>query len=625
MCGITGIYHKEGAAVDKRVVDRMTNSLRHRGPDDKGVHIDGSLGLGYTRLSVIDLSPQGHQPMRSDDGRYVLVYNGEIYNCREIRQTLSAKGYYFRGHSDTEVALCAYMEWGKKAFCKFEGMFAMAVWDTHDRCLHLARDRFGIKPLYFCNTAQSLVFGSEIKALLASGEVPARVNWAGLNEYLHYDTALGPHTLFQGINKLLPGHLLSLDAHGVKVEPYASIFRVDTVRDDFQTATRKVQGLLEKAVKDHLVSDVPVGVFLSGGIDSSAITAFAARHYDGRLKTYSAGFDFERGVNELPQARMVAEHFGTDHQELHISGGSLTEVIERLVRCHDAPFGDPANIPLYLLSEQLAVGGGPKVILQGDGGDEIFAGYKRYTVGTYERWMRVARLIAWTRPLIPRWSRWYERCRYLEELHHTDSSARIALMMSRSYHAGSSAQIFTPRVRILLEATDPFHRYREHYSWFEHLDPVQRMLYTDCGIILPDVYFEKVDKSTMAHSIEARVPMVDTRMAAYVMGLPSTFKIMGSEKKYVLRQALRGVLPDTVLDRVKTGFGVPISYWLRTSLAEYLQSVLFDSATRRAELFDQPALERCVQEHLNGKKDNGRLLYRLLNLALWFDAYRVVD
>ena len=408
MCGIAGMVYRDGRPVDRGLVRRMGACLRHRGPDDEGEYTGGGAGIAHTRLSIIDLSESGRQPMRSDDGRYVVAYNGEVYNFRELRHTLERCGHEFRGRSDTEVVLRAFIEWGESSFAKLEGMFAMAVWDNAERRLHLVRDRFGIKPLYYHADAESLVFGSEIKALLASGEVGRDIDWRGLHEYLYYNTALGERTMFAGVRKLLPGHVLTLDDAGVRVEQYCSIFDVEAVEDDYATAVERVRELLERAVRDHLVSDVPVGVFLSGGIDSSAITAFAARHYGGRLKTFSAGFDFDRGVNELPKARKVAEHFGTDHHELHVSGGDVAGVIERLVRCHDQPFGDAANIPLFLLCEQL--GDGNKVILQGDGGDEVFGGYKVHSLMAIERWATLfARATSWASPRVPDGVRYYGR------------------------------------------------------------------------------------------------------------------------------------------------------------------------------------------------------------------------
>ena len=561
--------------------------------------------------------------MQSDGGGVVIVYNGEIYNFREIRTALAGKGHRFRGHSDTEVVLHAYMEWGEACFPRFEGMFAMAVWDNLKQQLHLARDRFGIKPLYYCHSSSGdLIFGSEIKAILASGEVNAQIDWQGLHEYMYYCTALGANTMFDGITKLLPGYALTIDSSGMKSAQYASILDVKNIHDDLPTATRAVSSMLDDAVKRHLVSDVPIGVFLSGGIDSSAITAFASKHYGNRLKTFSAGFDFDRGVNELPPARLVAEHFGTEHHELHVSGNNVAKVIERLIRCHDEPFGDPAHIPLYLLCEQMA--GDIKVILQGDGGDEIFAGYNRYVrLSQPLRWRLMGRAAARFHSLTTQSTADIWPLMRLAAFGAPDPEMIMAGIMSTESLHRPPDELFTVECRSFLKAGDPFRRYKELYRRLERLDAAQRMLYTDSSIILPDVFFEKVDKPTMSHSVEVRVPMVDTRLTAYVMGLPSNYKVRGKEKKYILRQALQGIVPDSILNRPKTGFSVPISHWLRTSLADYMKSVLFDHATQGARLFDNEAVTRCFQEHMGRRRDNGTLLYKLLNLALWFKEYRL--
>ncbi|HEV2149057.1 MAG TPA: asparagine synthase (glutamine-hydrolyzing), partial [Longimicrobiaceae bacterium] len=382
MCGICGVAERSGRAADEPLALEMTSRLAHRGPDDRGVAVRGGVALGQTRLSIIDLSEAGHQPMSSPDGQVTLVYNGEVYNFRELRARLESQGAAFRGRSDTEVVLAAYLAWGLDALPLLDGMFALAVWDGRNGELHLARDRFGIKPLYYRAEGGSLAFASEIKAILAGG-APREVDWEGLHEYLWYGNALGENTLFHGIRRVPPGHRLTWGPDGLRVAPFWLLEDVPPVADDVETATAGVRERLEGAVRSHLVSDVPVGVFLSGGIDSSAITAFASRHHGGRLKTFSVGFDFDRGVNELPRARRVAQHFGTDHRELHVAGADIRGVVERLVRCHDEPFGDAANIPLYLLCEQL--GGEVKVVLQGDGGDELFAGYRRYEILARER------------------------------------------------------------------------------------------------------------------------------------------------------------------------------------------------------------------------------------------------
>ena len=620
MCGICGIVDFAASTIDEPTVARMADSIRHRGPDDSGTYAQAPVGLGHTRLSILDLSESGHQPMVAQDAGVVLVYNGEIYNHLGLRRQLLSKGYQFDGHSDTETLLNAYLEWGTDAFAMLDGMFAFAAWDKREQALYLVRDRFGIKPLYFSRLDSGVVFGSEVKSMLASGRLARQMDPETLHEYLYYGTGLGNRSLFDGVEKLLPGQYLTVTKVGITSTQFASIYEVDRFTGNHQDAVEGVRTRLDSAVNSHLISDVPVGVFLSGGIDSSAITALASRHYDGRLATYSVGFDFDKGVNELSKARRVATHFSTDHHELHIEGKNMPDVIERLVRSHDEPFGDVANVPLYLLCEQLK--GSVKVVLQGDGGDEIFAGYRRYNVLSIERTWRLAARVAWAlRSVIPKSAAYYRYSRFLQAMRENDPAMRMALLLTEESLDSPPTRILNSDRRQQLSEFDPFQRYRYFQERFEHLDPVQRMLYTDCGVILPDIFLEKVDKSTMAHSIEVRVPMLDNQLAAFVMGLPSEMKVRAGQKKWILRQALRGIVPDDILDAPKVGFGVPVGHWLRTSMAEYMKSVLLDPAVERWGLFDHAALETCMQEHIDGRRNNGFLLYKLLNLVLWHRYY----
>lgn len=621
MCGIGGVYRQSGAPVEPAVLRRMVGVLRHRGPDDSGIYANNGIGLAHTRLSIIDLSPHGHQPMLSDDGRVALAYNGEIYNYQRLRDELARLGHGFRGHSDTEVALRAYLQWGTDAFRRFEGMFGLAVWDDPKRCLHLVRDRFGVKPLYYANVAGTLTFGSEIKAILAADGVQARVDFAGLHQFLYYGTALASNTMYEGVRKLLPGHILTADERGARCAPYASIPHPQDVLDDFETATETVRCLLDQAVRSHLASDVPVGVFLSGGIDSSAITAFASRHYEDRLKTFSAAFDDADSGSELPTAKRTAALFGTEHQEVRIRGKDVSDSLARLVRCHDEPFGDPASIALFELSKQ--VGGTVKVILQGDGGDEMFGGYRRHALMPRLLWWRV--LGRSTR----RWHRTLAQLNgddgaevVLGALADSDTGRLMARLLASEPLRPLPTRVFSAPAQARLLATDPFERHWQLHGAFAHYDVTKRLMQLDASITLPDLFFEKVDKPAMGHGIEVRVPMVDNRLAAYAMGLPSQYKVRNGQKKVVLRAALRGIVPNITLDRPKAGLDVPIGGWLRTSLARYAKSVLFDGATRGLGIFDQDALARCFKEHSEGHENHGRLLYKLLQLGLWLNVYR---
>lgn len=620
MCGICGYFGFADASGQDGTISRMTSSLHHRGPDDSGVFWDDPVALGHTRLSIIDLSQNGHQPMLTQDGSLALVYNGEIYNFQQLKKELEREGCRFKGHSDTEVVLQAYCLWGKAAFPRFDGMFALAVWDCSAKKLTLARDRFGIKPLYYYSHNGIVVFGSEIKALLASGRVPREMDLQGFHEYLYYGAALGTSTLFKGIQKLLPGHFLEVESGRIVSARFADHSALEPKDIGPAEAIPELRQKLERAVGSHLVSDVPVGVFLSGGVDSSTITALASRHYQGRLKTYSVGFDFDQGVNELPKARLVADHFGAEHHELHIAARNVTSVIERLVRSHDEPFGDAADIPLFLLCEELK--GSVKVVLQGDGGDEIFAGYRRYNVLSQEMaWHQLGRIGTPLGRLLPKtpWS--CRQLRFLAAVGHPDPDMRMALLMTEETIDSPPTRVLSRDLNQSLATYDPFSRYKDMYQRFKGHDPVQRMLLTDCNIILPDIFLEKVDKATMAHGIEVRVPLLDNDLCSYVIQLPSSVKVRCGQKKWLLRQAMQGVVPESILNGRKTGFSVPYSYWLRKPLAPFLKEVLLDKVTTSSGIFDGVFLENCIEEHISGKRNNGYLLYKLLNFCLWRRFY----
>lgn len=619
MCGICGIVDFSGPPVPAERVRAMADAIRHRGPDDEGIFTDGPVGLGHRRLSIIDLSPLGHQPMQSPDGRYTIVFNGEIYNYLDLRATLESDGVSFRGRSDTEVLLHAFMRWGNGIFPKCNGMYALAIWDSREQRLTLARDRFGIKPLYVRRVKDGIVFGSEIKAVLAAGGGERRVSWPALHEFMYFGNALGTHTMFDGIERLLPGHVLTFDRSGEKTEAFWSVEKLPPVSDSLETATRVVRERLEAAVRDHLISDVPVGVFLSGGIDSSAITAFASRHYQARLKTYSVHFDFDP-IDERPKAQLVARQFGTEHQELFVRAGNMSDVIERLVQSHDEPFADAANIPLYLLCQELK--GAVKVILQGDGGDEMFAGYRRYNILAHETfWRGVSGLAAIAGMLVPNGPRRQRAMRFFDTMNIADPPLRLAMLMTVETLANRPTRLLSDHSRRELDRHDPFQRYRDLWGRFSNLDAVQRNLYIDSLVLLPDTFLEKVDKSTMAHSIEIRVPFLDTNLTDYAMALPSRLKVQRGQKKFILRRALRGVVPDEILDGPKTGLGVPVAQWLRGPLNGYLRGVLLDDSGN--SWLDRPAVERAINEHTSGAANHWFVLYKLLVLSLWKRFYNV--
>ena len=622
MCGVAGIFSTVDR-VPRHLTTKIQRVLAHRGPDDAGVFERPEIVMVHTRLSVVDLSPMGHQPMHSPCGRYVLSYNGEIYNHPELRAVLQSKGYLFRGTSDTETLLAAYLEWGEKVWIRLNGIFALALYDTEKRTLTLVRDRFGVKPLYYSFAGGRLLFGSEIKALLATGYVEPQIDVRSLHEFMYYGYAMAERTMYRGVYKLLPGQWLKIDGQGgIRTGFYWRVDRDVQVRRSVgvKEAVAQVRTHLRAAVRRQLMSDVPVGMFLSGGIDSTAVAVLASREYHGLLQTFTASFDFDEGRSELATAARTAKQIGSRHMEIYIQGKSLIPVIETLVRHHDEPFSDAANIPLYLMSAELK--GRVKVVLQGDGGDEMFGGYRRYAMLRYTRWWRkLFRFLHYLRWLSP-----YDKRRKVERFKAIFEAQRgrmYAKLLTEEREEESPLRVFRPEWRRAMEQYNPFGYYEELYERIAWLrDPSQIMLWIDAQILLPFQFLEKVDKSTMANGIEARVPMLDHDLAEYAMSLPSSVKLRWGRTKYLLREALRGIVDDAVLDAPKKGFGVPYKQWLRGPLYAYLRQRLFDSRLRDV-LYDQSAIERVVHQHRAGKVDYGFLLWKLLHLTLWMEEYRV--
>ena len=573
MCGIAGILSAGPTGALRDEVGRMTRALHHRGPDASGLYSDGPVALGHARLSIIDLSERGAQPMISPDGRYALSYNGEVYNFGDLRETLAATGVEFRSESDTEVVLQAFIRWGVDACKRFNGMFAFAIWDRLERRLTLARDRFGIKPLYWRHADQRLMFGSEIKALAACEGFESRLDYTGLGEYLYYGNALGANTMFEGCHKLPGGHCLEIQPGMAPVLrawwTFADVREHDIPEPELLPLLRQT---LQDAVARHLIADVPVALFLSGGLDSSTICAFGSRMVSGRLRTISVEFGGGTQRSELAAARLVANTFGTDHEEVHLTFSNLADVLSDIGRAHDQPFGDAANVPLYILSRDVA--GKAKVVLQGDGGDEIFGGYRRYGLLRQLRfWTWFARLCPVPRVLAAR-SNLARRLRRMQDaLGRASGGDRFARLLTEEWEDGGLGSMLVPAATRRLQGTDPFAAYRAIFPEVAGLDAAQAMLWTDTRILLPDIFLEKVDRSTMANSVEVRVPFLDTELTDLVMGLPSARKLDGGSKA-LLRKAMAGVLPQEILQGPKLGFGVPYGEWIAGPLAGFTRDRL---------------------------------------------------
>ena len=611
------------------LTERRANAmatLRHRGPDDSGEYEDGNVWLAHTRLSILDLTKAGGQPMQSADERRVISYNGEVYNFRELAARHSIDN--LRSNSDTEVVLRMFAKLGVESLTELNGMFAFAMYDRRMQKMWLVRDRLGIKPLYYRANSTELVFASEIKGIFALDGSQPRCNISALHEWLYYGNTLGGRTLYDGINQLLPGHFLEIDLRSLKyiVGSYWSLeqeLATEHTRFDKKETIAETQRLLEQAIQRQLVSDVPVGVFLSGGIDSSAIAAFASRHYQGRLATYSAGFDFAPDGGELPKAKRIADLYGTEHNEIHIGGGDIGGLIEKMVDHHDMPFSDAANIPLYLMAAQL--GGQTKVVLQGDGGDEVFGGYRRYATLRYYRYLRpLAQLFQHIHRFAPKSALYYRIERYLHAFASEDVATTMALLLTPEDRDSSPLNIFSPALsQRIAAAGDPFARYRELQPHFSGQDIGNQMSLVDMSIVLPDTYLEKVDRSTMAASLEVRVPFLDNDLISHVLKLSGSNKMPFGRKKWLLKESLRGIVPDEILYGPKKGFSVPYGYWLQTSLKPLFFDNLAVFARKHSDILNEQHVRNLFERTSSGQQNHSALLWKILNFLVWANGNNI--
>jgi asparagine synthase (glutamine-hydrolysing) len=626
MCGIAGIVC---AQADRRpdpvVLTRMTDRLRHRGPDDAGAVVRGPAALGMRRLEIIDLAT-GHQPMAGEDQRVWVVFNGEIYNYRELTDRQRARGHVFQTRSDTEVIVHGYEDLGLGVLNELDGMFAIAVWDESARTLVLARDRIGIKPLYYAVLPDQLVFASEIKALLEHPEVDRTLDIPSVSRYLAYEYVPAPHAIFRSVRKLPAGHWLSYTDGRVKVEPYWNLDFSRPSALDEREAAEKLRATLDAAVRRHLVSDVPLGVFLSGGLDSGTVAALAASHVTGRLQTFSVGFT-DPSFDEAAHARRVARAVGSEHHEEILDARAALELVDRLPDLLDEPLGDASILPTYLLSRfaRRSV----TVALSGDGGDELFAGYPTYQAHRLARaYRRVPRVVRERviRPLVEAMpvshgnlSLDFRLKRFVEGMV-DDDVERHARWMG-SFTPEEQRELLTPEAAARIEGA-PYDTVRDTAVQVAAGDPLARLLYLDLKGYLGEGVLTKVDRASMACSLEVRVPLLDRAVVELAASLPAHMKLRGLTTKYVLKQAMRDGLPRDIIDRRKQGFGVPLARWFRRELAPLLADVLAPAALRRHGLFRPEVVERLVREHQNGARDHRKKLYTLLVFQLWAARYR---
>jgi asparagine synthase (glutamine-hydrolysing) len=616
MCGICGLLSLDGAAPDARALRDMSETLMHRGPDSSGELLDGPVGLAARRLSIIDLA-HGDQPIANETGRINVVQNGEIYNYRELRRDLVAKGHRFATECDTEVLVHLYEDTGPGFASELRGMFAIAIWDADRRRLVLARDRFGIKPLYYAAGDSTFAFGSELRALRVLPWLSSELDLDAVEAFLAFNSIPAPLSILRGARKLPPGHVLVLDGGGDPVlERYARPGPVaaSAVRRESDGAlAEQLRDRLADSVRAHLVADVPVGVLLSGGIDSSALTALAARE-GGRVATFSVGFE-ERSFNELGRARTVAERYGTDHHELVLRPDGA-ELLPLLARAFDEPLGDSSALPTYLVSELASRH--VKAVLSGEGGDELFGGYYTYVADRLAD--RLAPLAAPVRPLVealPSSSRKVSLDYKLKRF------VRAAHLPPLERHHGWK-EIFSEDARAELldgrRGADPLSVYRARYAETEGAEPLARLQDVDIGIYLVDDLLVKTDRASMTHSLEARVPFLDTAVADFALSLPTAAKVRGLSKKRLLRRAVSGLLPRSIVYGKKQGFSVPAAAWLRGPLEPFAREVLSPERLRSAGYLQPAGVGRLIDEHTSGRQDWSRQLWGLLSLSLWLDG-----
>ncbi|HJT67905.1 MAG TPA: asparagine synthase (glutamine-hydrolyzing) [Pyrinomonadaceae bacterium] len=625
MCGINGIAFssKSGQLVARPVLEAMRDVITHRGPDEEGIFIDGNVGLGHRRLSIVDVA-SGHQPMTNEDASLHITYNGEIYNHADYRESLEAQGHVYQTHCDTETILHLYEEHGSACVDYLRGMFAFAIWDQRKQELFIARDRLGVKPLYYVHRDDgSLFFGSEIKAVLEAGAIRPEINYAVLSDYLANHATSGEETLFRSVKRLLPGHVLTWRDGQVKIRRYWDVdFTKDgaDTRDD-KTYINQWSELFRESVRLRLMADVPLGMFLSGGIDSSAIAAMMSQMVSEPIKTFSVAFA-EREANELEYARLVAETYKTNHHEIVVTPEQFFEALPRLVWHEDEPLAHPSSVALYFVSHLASQH--VKVVLTGEGSDELLAGYGRY------------RRTLWNLSMGRRYNKLtpsFARDALRNQIENTLPNGRLRQKLMRTFlvlspelesiyfdnfavfPAPMQQHMFTRETRARMHEIDPYVELRRVLSRAKDMSLLDGLLYADIKTYLHELLM-KQDQMSMATSLESRVPFLDHKLVEFTARMPDTMKLRGATTKYVLREAMKGILPEQILTRSKMGFPVPIGAWFRGPFKSIIDEyVLSDRALSRG-IFDADFVRQIVSLHQAGE-DHAERLWSLLNFEIW--------
>ncbi len=620
MCGIAGFINREReASVEAReiLLDKMCKIITHRGPDEQGQTICGRAALGMRRLSIIDLKT-GQQPIYSNDGSKSIVFNGEIYNYRELKTELEALGYKFKTNSDTETIIHAFDEFGTKCLDKLRGMFAFAIWDSSDESLFIARDRVGKKPLFYSITdSGDFVFGSELKSLIVHGGISKEIDFPALDAYLTFSYVPEEFCIFKNVQKLPPGSFLIYKNEKVKVEKYWDFeYKEITEIKSENEYIAELRDLLNESVKIRMISEVPLGAFLSGGVDSSAIVGLMTQHSEKPVKTFSIGFN-EDSFDELKYARIAAKHFKTDHHEFVVTS-DLIDVVDDLVWHFDEPFADNSALPTFMVSKMAR--DFVTVVLSGDGGDELFAGYTRYLVDEKRRGL--GKLPESLRKgVVQRISKALPHSAKGKNYLYNISLDSIDRYVNSVSYFGAMAKGYLYSADMLQELGDDLGKVEEEFRRIAQSvstgNPVDNLLYLDSKTNLPSDILVKVDRMSMAASLEARVPLLDHKLIEFVEKIPSNLKLKGLETKYIFKKALEGTVPNEILYREKQGFGVPIGEWINTKLKERIHGELLEARTLERGYFEKTYIKTLLDEHSNNRRDHSDLLWILWMLELW--------
>lgn len=625
MCGIGGVYYfKKKTIVDQTLLKGMADAMSHRGPDGSGFYADSFVGLCHRRLSIIDLSKKAKQPMSNEDKTIWLVFNGEIYNFQELKNVLEAKGHHFVSNTDSEIIVHAYEEFGEACTEYLQGMFAFAVWDLKSKKFFLARDRVGKKPLFYYKDNDHFIFASELKSILLDTAVKREISHESISYYLSFGYIPAPISIFKGIKKIRPGHSLTIDNKGnIAIRQYWNI-KLRPEHHSMDYFKKKILHELEEAVRIRMISDVPLGAFLSGGIDSSAVVAIMSKLSSEPIKTFSIGFD-EPSFDETKHARRVAECFGTDHQEFIVQPDAI-KILPKLVWHYDEPYSDSSALPSFYLAKMTKKH--VTVALNGDGGDENFAGYDRYAANNmlrYYRWIpaTIRNSIFQISKLIPESITQKNLCRKIKRVVYASclSKEKAYISFMQTFTDEQKNDLLSEDMYASVSGTDSSKILLNEFANIPKGNFTNQMLYCDIKRYLPDDLLVKMDIATMANSLEARSPFLDHKFMEFAATIPPCLKLHGFNKKYILKQALSPLLPKSILNRRKMGFGAPIGKWFRNDLKSFAADTLLSNSALRRGYFNSGYIRKILDQHNSGHIDNSYRIWNLLWLELWHNEY----